>query len=1018
CLDTVWSEVQGEGLATKRLVPIEQQSPDNLHCPLALDQLAYVLYTSGSTGQPKGVMISHSAIYNHMRWFLRAFPLTPADRVLQKTDCSFDASVWEFYAPWLSGAQLVMARPQGQRNSRYLVQAIVRYHITILQLVPSQLQMLLEEPAFGNCSSLQRLFCGGERLPVELSQKLLRLLPTELYNLYGPSEVCIDATSWYCVVEPQSGSIPIGKPIDNIRAYVLNPSLEPVPVGLPGELYLAGAGLARGYLKRPDLTAERFVPDPFNREPGARLYCTGDRVRYQADGSLDCLGRLDQQVKLRGYRIELGELDALLEQHPAVRQSVVVLRGDREGQARLVAYLVKREDSTRLSARELHDYLQEKVPAYMVPQTFVMLQELPLTTNGKVNRAALPVPEASEEETNSGWTELYTPIEELLSEVWSQVLARPPRGRHENFFEAGGHSLLATQLIARVRRLLKVEIPLRNLFDAPTIAGLGQRVEQALQVEQKGGLPALVARECPQDLPLSFAQRRLWFLDQLEPDNIAYLVPSALRVQGVVHSQALEQSLQEVIRRHEILRTTFEEHDGEPVQVIHPLAYAMAYQLPVIDLQALSQPERMWQTERLAQQEQQRPIDLAHGPLLRSWLLRLASEEHVLLLTQHHIITDAWSSTILRRELEEIYRAFVDGLPCPLAPLPIQYADYALWQRDWLQGEILQAQLDYWKGQLAALTPLELPTDRPRPHLQSGRGATRSLLLPQKLLLELKALSQQEGVTLFMTLLAAFQVLLARYSGQQDISVGIPIANRRHAEVEGLIGFFANTLVLRSNLTGNPSFREVLARVRDVALSAYTHQDVPFEKLVEELQPERNISRSPLFQVMFILQRAVSVPEKLQGLKSDAFHLENATAKFDLTLALLDSGQELHSSVEYNTDLFDKATIVQFLQHWRLLLETIVRNSEQRLSVLSLLSEDERDQILHVWNATRIAYSTSVCMHELFAKQTGETPDAIAVLHEDEHLTYSELNRQANRLAHRLRALGVRQNVAVGFCVE
>ncbi len=634
-----------------------------------------------------------------------------------------------------------------------------------------------------------------------------------------------------------------------------------VPVGVGGDLYIAGLGVARGYLKAASMTAECFLPHPFSVQEGARLYKTGDRVRYRGNGTLEFLGRRDQQVKVRGYRIELAEIEAVLSRHPAVRQSVVLLRQDALRDPRLVAYVVSRQPDGSLMGSQLRSYLQEQLPDYMVPWQVVVLETLPLLPNGKVDRRALPSPEAYNTGLERIIEEARTPVEELLVQIWCEVLGDEQVGIQDNFFDLGGHSLLATQIIARVQAELQVQVPLQSLFENPTIAELARRVEQALGGERGVEVASLVPASRRRELPLSFAQRRLWFLDQLEPESIAYLIASAQRLHGALDMAVLECSIEELVRRHESLRTTFQLYEDQPVQVIHS---AGVFHLPLLDLRGLEQDERVYEARRLAGQEARQPCDLARGPLLRIYLLWLDAEEYVFLSTMHHVITDGWSNDVFGRELTTLYRAFAAGKPSPLPPLPIQYADFAVWQRQWLQGEVLETQLAYWRRQLAEVPPLELPTDHHRPPVQTFHGGTQSVRLPVALYEELIKLSQQEDVTLFMLLLAAFQVLLARYTGQTDISVGTAIANRLRPELEGLIGFFINTLVLRTDLSGNPSFVDLLRRVREVALGAYTHQDVPFEHLVEVLQPERDLSRSPLFQVSFGVQQmsnSVETPE-------------------------------------------------------------------------------------------------------------------------------------------------------------
>nr|QEO74053.1 condensation domain-containing protein [uncultured bacterium] len=986
---------------------------------------AYVIYTSGSTGQPKGVVIPHRAIANHMRWMLERFPLRASDRVLQKTPFSFDASVWEFYAPLLVGAQLVMARPGGHRDGAYLTSVMAEQEVTILQVVPSLLSVLIEEEGLRECRSLRRVFCGGEALTAQLVAAFDERvhsagMDVELVNLYGPTEACIDATYWVSddaagVSGEEAGgwSVPIGRPVANLQAYVLDEQMGVVAVGVTGELYLGGAGLARGYLNRAELTAEKFVPHPYagGEGGGERLYRTGDLVRYRTTGELEYVGRADYQVKVRGFRIELGEVEAALREYAAVKECVVVVRGEAGVSQQLVAYVVA-EWKPAPTGHELRAHLTEVLPEHMVPHGYMMVEELPLLANGKVDRASLPEAEGVRAEYVAPRTE----VEARIAAIWSEVLGISKVGAEDNFFELGGHSLLATQVISRVRETFKVEVPLRALFEQRTVTRLAQYIDEALITAKRLSLPPIRTVDRDRPLPLSYAQQRLWFLDQLEPHSAAYNMPAALRLAGALDTAALAHSLTEIVRRHETLRTTFSVENGEPVQTIHP---PQAVDVTLFDLSHLPVTERERRAQQIVAEEAARPFDLAVGPLLRTQLLKLSEEEHIALLTMHHIISDGWSLGVLVREVGALYEAFAAGTESTLRELSVQYADYAVWQREWLQGDVLDEQLGYWREQLrGAPAVLELPTDRPRPRQQSYRGAAHGFTLGAELSRDIKELNRQEGTTLFMLLLAAWQVLLSRYSGQSDISVGTPIAGRTHAETEDLIGFFVNTLVLRTDLSGNPSFREVLRQAREVCLGAYAHQDVPFERLVEELQPAREMSHSPLFQVMLILQNAPERVLELSGLRLSNAVRENTTAKFDLELAVQEVGDDLHGTFTYNTDLFDASTIERLVSHFKQLLQGIISHPNWHISRLPLLREGERQQLLREWNATGREYAGTHLLHELFEQQLERTPHAIALIFNQERLTYTELNARANQLAHELRVLGVAPEVTVGVLME
>jgi amino acid adenylation domain-containing protein len=912
------------------------------------DNLAYVIYTSGSTGRPKGVLCVHGGLSNRMAWMQQSHPLNPDDRMLHRTSCVFDLSLSEILWPLANGARIVLARPGGHRDLRYLTGLMVAREVTVSHFVSSMLAASLEESELAECHRLRLVTSGGDTLAPEVRRRFFERLPgVKLRNNYGPTEASITASSWACAAD-QEGAVPIGRPIPNTRAYVLDASGEPVPEGVPGELHLAGAGLARGYLGRADLTAERFVPDPFGAQPGGRLYRTGDLARWRSDGSLEFMGRVDHQVKLRGFRIELGEIESVLLEHEGVSEAAVLARSDTGGEQRLVAYVVGTGD-TAPERESLRAHLQERLPEYMVPSVWVDLERLPLTSSGKVNRRALPAPEGQRPDLREAYVAPRSDEEEELAQIWAELLGLDRVGVHDNFFELGGHSLMATQLVSRVREAFRVELPIPAMFRAATVAELAQAIRkeegkpQSLPIEP-------VARDA--DLPLSFAQQRLWFLDQLMPGNPAYNMPAAVHLTGALDVSALERSLREVAKRHEALRTTLPMVDGRPVQHI---AEAPDFELPVIDLSAMPEDERKALSERLAGQEARRPFDLARGPMMRAFVLRLANDEHVALVTLHHIVSDGWSVGVLVQEMAVLYESFSAGRPSPLPELPIQYADFAYWQRERFRGEVLENELVYWREQLSGLSQLRLPTDRPRPEVQTFRGATVTFDLPAELTHGLRVLGRSEEATLFMTLLASFKALLSRYAGQTDIVVGAGIANRYRAEIEGLIGFFVNMLVLRTDLSGDPEFRDALGRAREVCVGAYAHQELPFEKLVAELQPERDLGHEALFQVAFVQQNApLSLHRLPTGLALRPLPVESTTAKFDLTVFVWEVPDGLSGMVEYSTDLFDAETIERMLRHYRAVLETVVANPECRLSELPLLADSERRQLAE-WGAGRPA---------------------------------------------------------------
>ncbi|HEV2734573.1 MAG TPA: amino acid adenylation domain-containing protein, partial [Longimicrobiaceae bacterium] len=975
------------------------------------EQLAYVIYTSGSTGRPKGVAVPHRALSNHMAWMQRAFPLAPADRVLQTTPAGFEASVWEFWAPLLAGATLVVAPPEAHRDPAELLRTLERERITVVQVVPSLLHALLERPGVeGACGTLRRLFCGGEALGAELAARARAATGAEVVNLYGPTEVCIDSVA-QVYAGGSAATVPIGRPTDNVRAYVLDAWGAPAGTGVPGELYLGGVQVARGYLGRPELTAETFLPDPFLPGSGARMYRTGDRVRRLATGELEFLGRVDQQVKVRGFRIESGEVEAALESHPAVRAAAVVLREDRPGDARLVGYVVAGEGETVASAA-LREHLAARLPEYMLPSAFVRLDALPLTPSGKTDRRALPAPEVSEA---AGFTAPRTPTEETLAGIFGEVLGAERVGVHDNFFELGGHSLLATRVVSRVLSALGVELPLRALFEAQTVAELAERIDAERRAGAGAALPPLVPvpREGP--LPPSFAQRRLWFIDRLEPGSTAYNVPLPLRLRGALDARTLERAMGEVVRRHEALRTVFDEVDGEPVQTVRP---AGALPLPVCDLCRLPEAAREAESGRLVRDDARRPFELRRGPLLRAALLRLAPDRHVLVLTMHHIVADGWSTGVLFRELAALYPAYLAGEASPLAEPEVQYADYAAWQRSWLEGDALERQLAWWRENLAgAPAVLDVPTDRPRRALPAARAASVGRRLGRETSERLRATARAAGATRHMALLAGLDVLLARWSGEEEVVVGTPTAGRTRREVEGLIGLFVNTLALRADVSGDPSFRELLGRVREGALGAYAHQDLPFERLVEALGPERSLSHAPLFQVVFSLEDGAGAIPSLGGVEAEPFPAGTDGVKTDLDVVASEREGGLALTLTYREELWDASTVERVADAYAAILEAVAADPGRRILDLPLATEAERERVLREWSAGPSAPAGGT-LHGLFAEQAARTPHAVAVTSGSDALTYAALDRRAEAIARALRAAGVGREARVGLCVE
>lgn len=911
---------------------IASASNDNFDVGVTAENLAYVIYTSGSTGRPKGTMNTHRGLCNRLLWMQAEYNLTEADRVLQKTPFNFDVSVWEFFWPLITGARLVMARPDGHQDPAYLVDIIQKEQITTLHFVPSMMQAFVEAEQVDQCKSIRQVISSGEALSFELQQRFFEKFDCKLHNLYGPTEASIDVTAWECQPGDGAPAVPIGQPIANTQIYILDERLRPVPIGVAGELHIGGKGVGRGYLNRPDLTAEKFIPDSYAQ--GQRLYKTGDLARYRPEGSIEYLGRLDHQVKIRGFRIELGEIEAVLAHYPGVSSSAVVMRTDTDGGDRLVAYVVG-----EVNSKELRDFLREKLPEYMVPAAIVGMKEFPLTSSGKIDRRALPAPQQLRSDLETQFEAPRTPIEVVVTAIWSEILNVDPIGIHDNFFHLGGHSLLAVQVISRIRAALQTELPLSSFFESPTIAACAAKIEKRMRDQEGLQQPALVRASREEDLPVSFAQQRLWFLDQLEQGSSFYHISRAFRFSGRINVDALSAAINEIVRRHEPLRTSFLEIEGTPQQRIND---PEPVPLPVLDLTLTPASVRDEEVRRLASERIREAFDLARGLLLRATLIRTDQEEWVFVVTIHHIAGDAWSLSILFRELTALYKAFALEKPSPLPDLEIQFADFAAWQRSWLDGEMLEKHVSYWKQQLAgAPLVLELPTDNPRPPTQTFRGARFRFNLSPELTANVKKLSKREGVTAFMTFLAAFQLLLSRYTGQTDLLVGTDVANRNRVETEAMIGFFVNVLPLRINLAENPVFTDLLRKVREITLRAYAHQEVPFERLVAESKPKRDLSRNPLVQVLLVMQNTPVQELEIEGANVTPFELPAESSRFDLALFVWERGDSFSGTYLYNPDLFDAQTIDRMSGHFQTLLRSILDEPSSRIGSLRIKSDEE-----------------------------------------------------------------------------
>jgi amino acid adenylation domain-containing protein len=949
--------------------------------------LAYVLYTSGSTGRPKGVAVTHANLTSFLSAMDGLFGPGPGQSWLGLTSTAFDISVLELVWTLSSGARVVLLD-----ESADVLGAIERHGVTHVQTTPSFAQRTFD---VSRLSGVDTMMLGGEVFSDGLAEQLGGLRDTRVINGYGPTEATVYTATH--VVAPNERSVPIGRAVGGARVHVLDERFEPVPVGVVGELFIGGGGVVRGYLNRPALTAERFVPDPFG-EPGARLYRTGDLARFRADGDLEFLGRRDHQVKVRGYRVELDEIDAVLSRHPSVGATVTVVHGTGPD-AVLVAYLEAAADAVA----DVRDHLRAELPTWMQPSLLIPLAELPLTPNKKVDRSRLPAPEPDTQPV--GFRPPETPAEHRIAEIWQELLDADRVGLDQNFFDLGGHSLLATQVVARIRQALHTDLPLRAIFEHPTVGELAPVAERLAG----GGRSPVVAAARPDRVPLSFAQQRLWFLDQLSPGDRAYLVAGTVTLTGTLDQAALSAALTALVDRHEALRTVFPTHDGNPYQSIMD---SVPVSLRVTDLSGLGERATAGQLRSLCERMTTEPFDLTTGPLLRAHLVRTKETSHVLIVVVHHIVCDGWSLAVMLDELAAAYRE-----PDAAPPLPVQYADYTLWQHDWFAGPERDRQVAYWRDRLAGAPPvLELPTDRPRPRTTDPTGANHHQTLPAGVAESLSALARSEDATLFMALHAAFAVLLSRLSGQDDVVVGTPVANRPDPALENLIGFFANTLALRTDLSGDPTFRELLTSTRDTTLAAYANQDLPFEHLVDELGLDRDLSRNPLFQAMLAFQHDQLPSHRLGDLDLRAGELDTGTAKFDLTLTIVPTADGLHARWEYRRDLFDDTTIARFAGHYLTLLEALLADPDRPIGTLPLLTPEERDQQLHHWNPDPIAVRDLA--HHLIAAHAAEYPDTIALVTDDRELSYGDLDARADALADLLIGRGVGPDSLVGLCAQ
>jgi amino acid adenylation domain-containing protein len=968
------------------------------------ESLAYIIYTSGSTGQPKGVMVTHRNVTS-LAMGGNYVELSAADIILSTGSPSFDATTVEYWGMLLNGGQLVLYPEKKMLDNQLLKQEVWQRGVTKMFFTTSWFNQLVDDE-IGVFKGLNALMVGGEKISEEHIQKFKTAYPaTKILNVYGPTENTGFSLRWNITTVEPGSTIPIGHPLGNRTAYILSSEGQLLPAGVTGELYVGGAGVSLGYLNKPALTTEKFVPDPFSDTPGARLYRTGDLARRQPDGAVVYVGRIDDQVKIHGHRIEPGEIESVLLQYPDVKQAVVLLQLKATGDKYLVAYIVPQETFDK---EALADYLKNRLPAYMIPSQLVSLEKIPLTSNGKADKKALRALEGDSLDA-AAYVAPANETEQQLLNIWERFLQRKQISATANFFEMGGHSLLASRVVAAIRSTLGIELSITRFFQHPTIAKMAAYL---IGKDKENLLPAITAGNRPSRIPLAFSQERLWFIDQLN-GTVAYHVPLAIRLSGSLDNAALLYALRTVVNRHEALRTVIRQEHGVPYQQI---LEEDGFQLNIIAGEKYTTPDLL--QARLIDLVNA-PFDLAKDHMLRAGLIRLSADEHVLLITLHHISSDGWSVTLLINDIVELYNAYTEKRPAVLEPLALQFADFAVWQRSIADSDRLRQQLAYWEKQLEGVEVLQLPADFSRPVIQSTKGAVKRFTLDSALSQQLQQFSRQQDVTLFMTLLTAFKVLLYRYSGQEDICVGSSIAGRTQEEVAGVIGFFVNTLALRSDLSQHPSFITLLQQVKQTTLAAYDHQDLPFEKVVEAVNTDRDLSRTPLFQVLFELQNTPAVDTvQLGSLTVTKEDVKYNTAQFDLVVSMEESPDGLTGYVEYGTEIFREETVSQLMAHFTQLLKTVITLPDTRINTLPLLTDAEKHQQLVTFNNTTVDFPHDSTLIDLFTSQARRTPAATALVMEDQVLTYASLDERSNQLAHYLREAGVNNTSLVPVCID
>ena len=998
-IDLIYLDQESENLNNESILALDIE--------ISVDNLVYVIYTSGSTGTPKGVMVEHKNIVNRLYWTQEYYGLTPLDKTLQKTSFSFDVSVWEIFWPLISGSKLVLAKPGGQKDSFYLKNIIAEQEITTIHFVPSMLEVFLQDINLDDCRTLKRILCSGEELKKSHVLTFREKLPvTALYNLYGPTEAAVDVTYWQVPLDVKGLEIvPIGQPVSNTSLYILDKDGNTVPIGVVGELFIGGIQVARGYLNLPDLTKERFISSPFQENMQSRLYKTGDLARWLSDGNIEYVGRRDNQVKIRGFRIELGEIESVLQEIPSIKQSIVIAREGNDSNKQLIAYIVS--DGV-LDLIEVQQFLRTRLPDYMIPLSIISIDEIPLTSNGKINKKALP--KFNDSVLNrKEYTEPRNEIEEEIVSIWGELLNIDKISIYDNFFDLGGHSLLAVRVISLIRKRLNIEAEVKQLFINPTVEGFSEYIHRCKIVRVS---TTIEKQKRTENIPLSFAQERLWFVDKKQ-GSVQFHLPVVLELLGNVNVEILYNSFKKIIDRHEILRTVFVENKGEVFQKILK-----------IDDESVSFFEEINTNEKedlnyLIQNEIDKPFNLSKDLLLRVKLFKLSTEKCCLLLVMHHINIDGWSLPIFVKELLEIYESEEKGIEHGLKELPIQYADFAIWERSNTDEVTLNTKLKFWEEKLKDLSQLNLPTDYPRPKFLSLKGSNARYSIDKELSSKLKIYSKEEGVTLFMSMMAIFKVMLYKYTNHEDICIGTSVANRNYDEIEELIGFFANRLVLRNSVKGDSLFKDFLNQIKDSTLDVFNNQDVSFEKIVERVQPERDLSRNPLFQIAFIFNNNEIIPSiNIGELTVVVKDYVQKTSKFDLAFNVIETDSELDIFIEYNTDLFKDSTINRMFEHYDTLISSILTNPNYTIDQLNILGEEEKNKILVEFNKPKADKLYDKSFIELFKEQARISPSERALVFENQILTYKELDQKSSLLANYLLSRNVKSQEIIGVCLK